>query len=530
MWQGTAESGLTGGMILTEWMNELDFVSMTLGNHEYDWGEDVIRENLEIAEFPFLAINIYDKSTGKLADYCTPSVMIERDGIQIGIIGAIGDCYTSISADMVSGVEFKVGADLTALVKAESDRLRALGADLIVYSLHDGYGTSNSSASSITSSKLSSYYDTALSDGYVDICFEAHTHQKYVYYDSYSVYHVQGGGENYGISHVEIAVNILTGANKLSEAEVVRNSVYSQYEDDAATEAIEEKYSDTISKAYEVLGTVSTKQSSSVVADIVSELYLEAGLERWGDEYDIVLGGGYIKTRSPYDLAANTSVVYADVYSLLTFDNAIVLCKVSGSKLLSQFVETTNSNYHNTYSEYGNSIKSSISSSATYYVVVDTYTAYYAYNGLTIVDWYDDGVYARDLLAEEIKSGRFDNGSSSGGSSGGNSGSTTDYTLTSISDALAIGKALAADQETSEIYYIKGIVQSVANTTYGNLYLADEDGNEIYIYGLYDTLGNRYNSMSSKPIAGDTIIVYGHIYNYNGKTIEIKNATLLESL
>ena len=35
------------------------------------------------------------------------------------------------------------------------------------------------------------------------------------------------------------------------------------------------------------------------------------------------------------------------------------------------------------------------------------YTAVYAPNGLTIVDYYDEGIHARDLLAEAIKSGRF---------------------------------------------------------------------------------------------------------------------------
>ncbi len=217
MWQGTAESNLTGGVIITEWMNELDFVSMTLGNHEFDWGEDAIRENLEVAEFPFLAINIYDLDTKKLADYCTPSVMIERDGIQIEIIGAIGDCYSSISSDMVENVESKVGYELTALVRAESEKLRSEGADLIVYSLHDGYGNSSSSTGSISSSNLSSYYNQALSNGYVDVVFESHSHQYYTLVDSYDVYHVQGGGENYGISHVEIEVNSVNGKNNVSK-------------------------------------------------------------------------------------------------------------------------------------------------------------------------------------------------------------------------------------------------------------------------------------------------------------------------
>lgn len=517
MWQGTAESNLTGGLLVTEWMNAMDFVSMTLGNHEYDWGEDVIRENYAVAEFPFLAINIYDKSTGKLADYCTPSIMIERDGIQIGIIGAIGDCYSSISSDMSAGVEFKVGSALTALVKAESDRLRAAGADLIVYSLHDGYGRGNSSEGVISPSKLSSYYDSSLSNGYVDVCFESHTHQSYVYYDAYRVYHVQGGGENSGISHVEMSINLVTGKKTTNTAEVVRNSVYSQYEDDADTEAIEDKYAETIEKANDVLGIVSTKQPSSVVEDIVSELYLEVGLDRWDDEYDIVLGGGFIQTRSPYDLASG-EVTYADVLSILPFDNRLVLCSVKGSKLKSQFLETTNSDYHITCSDYGNSIRNNISSSATYYVVVDTYTAFYSYNGLTIVDWYDDGVYARDLLAEEIKSGRFYESHDS-------------YTLTSISDVLMIGAELAAGEQTTDCYYVKGTIVSAPDQTYGNLYLEDKYGNQIYVYGLYDQSGNRYNAMSTKPVEGDTVVVYAQILNYQGNgytKLELLDATLIE--
>ena len=522
MWQGAAESNLTNGKILTEWMNALNFVSMTLGNHEYDWGEDAIRENLAIAEFPFLAINIYDKTTGKLADYCTPSVVVECDGIQIGIIGAIGDCYSSISSDMVSNVEFKIGSELTALVKAESERLRAEGVDLIVYSLHDGYGSSNSSASSISSSSLSSYYDTALSNGYVDLVFEGHTHQSYVLYDTYNVYHMQNGGENKGISHVEITFNFANGKKTVNQAEVVKNSVYGSYAEDPDTEALEDKYADVIDMAYTIIGKVSSYQSSSTVADIVAELYLKAGLERWGDKYNIVLGGGFLKTRSPYNLYAG-NVTYSDVLSLLPFDNQIVLCSIKGKYLSSKFINTTNSDYHNAYSTYGNSIKNSVSSNTTYYVIVDTYTAFYAPNNLTIIDYYDAGVFARDLLAEEIKNGRFD----TSGGSGSGSGSTDSYTLTSIPEIIAIGKNLSSGDQTSENYYVKGTIKSIDNTTYGNMYIKDENDNELLIYGLYDQSNNRYDSMSSKPQVGDTIIVCGPILYYNGKTVEIKNGTLI---
>ena len=518
MWQGAAESNLTNGLILTDWMNSMGFVSMTLGNHEYDWGEDKIRQNLAAAEFPFLAINIYDKSTGRLADYCTPSVVVERDGIQIGIIGAIGDCYSSISADRVTGVEFKTGSQLTTLIQNESTRLRNLGVDIIVLSLHDG----------------TSGYDTSLSNGYIDVCFEGHTHDDYVKTDSYGIYHVQGGGDNEGISHVEIFFNFVNNSSKVTVAEFVSTSIYKNMADDPETEAIEDKYADIIEYAYSTLGTVSTTQSSSTVADIVSELYLKAGLERWGDKYNIVLGGGYISTRSPYSLTAG-SVTYSQVLSILPFDNQLVLCKISGSDLKSKFINTTNSNYHNTYSDYGNSIRNSVTASDTYYVVVDMYTAVYAPNRLTIVEYYDDGVFARDLLAAEIKAGRFDQSGGNGGSGGGsNSGepgggnTTEEYTLTSIPEIISIGKALGINGITSSNYYVKGRITSVSNSTYGNVNIVDENGNTLLIYGMYDTNGTRYDSMTSKPRVGDTIIVCGPIYYYNGTTVEIKNSTLID--
>ena len=404
-WQGTAESNLTGGKILTEWMNELGFVGMTLGNHEFDWGEAAIRENLAVAEFPFLAINVYNKKTGKLADYCTPSVMVECGGIQVGIIGAIGDCYSSISSDKVRDVEFKVGAELAALVEDEAARLRAEGADLIVYSLHDGYDNNTSGEKYVANTAIRGYYTPSLSNGAVDLVFEGHSHKNYTLIDSYGVYHLQGGGENKGISHVEISVNTVNGNNKVLEAEFVNANSYASLADDEATEELEDKYSDVIDYSYSVLGNVSKYYDDDALEDKVAELYLKAGLEKWGDEYDIFLGGGFLRTRSPYNLSSGNTT-YADILSLLPFDNEIVLCSIKGYKLNRQFVNNSSSDYHIYLSDYGNGLKNSISNNETYYVIVDSYTALYAYNELTIIEYLDYSTFARDLIADEIEAGR----------------------------------------------------------------------------------------------------------------------------
>ena len=148
MWQGGAESNMTKGQIMTDWMNALDFTAMTIGNHEYDWGSQHIRANSQIAEFPFLAINIYDSATNERVDYCEPSVVVEAGGLQIGIIGAMGNHYTSIAPDKCADVYFKTGSQLTALVKEESTRLQAQGVDFIVYVIHSDQSDYDSTLSS----------------------------------------------------------------------------------------------------------------------------------------------------------------------------------------------------------------------------------------------------------------------------------------------------------------------------------------------------------------------------------------------
>ena len=376
----------------------------TLGNHEYDWGEELIEENAALAEFPILAINIFDRETNQRVEYCESSVVVEFDGFEIGIIGAIGDCYSSISGDKSGGIYFKTGRELTALVKQESDKLRAQGVDFIIYSLHDGFGQNKYSETKVTSSQLSSYYDTSLSDGYVDLVFEGHTHQRYVLVDEHGVYHLQNGGENKGISHVEIRLNSVTMSSDVNQAEFVEGSSYSYLSGDPLRDELLDKYKDDIAKGDEVLGELATSKHSNTIKAKVAELYYKKGLEIWGEEYDIVLGGGFISTRSPYDLQSGT-VKYSHLQSVLPFDNPLVLCSVKGSDLLSKFFESNNSNYYIYYEEFGSSVRENIDPEGTYYIIVDSYTSTYAYNRLTEIARLDGDIFARDLLAEYIKNG-----------------------------------------------------------------------------------------------------------------------------
>ena len=386
MWQGTSESNLTRGRIITDWMNSLGFVSMTIGNHEFDWGEDAIKENLALADFPFLAINVYDRASDTRVDYCTPSVTFECGEASIAIIGAIGDCYSSIAGDKVENIYFKTGNELNALIRAESERLRADGVDFIILSIHDGSA------------------DASLSAEHVDLVFEGHTHKSYVKPDAHGVYHLQGGGDNDGITHAEAVINFVTGDSTVTTAEVVWASTYSTYSSDALVDSLMEKYASEVAKANEVLGKNSVYRTGDWLRALVARLYFEEGFKAWGEKYDIVLGGGYLSVRAPYNLSSG-EVKYADLQSLFPFDNRLDLCTIKGKDLKSKFINTSNSNYFVFYGEYGQSVRYNIDDNATYYIIVDSYTSSYAPNRLTVVDSLADDLFARDLLAEYIKNG-----------------------------------------------------------------------------------------------------------------------------
>lgn len=409
MWQGTVESSSNKGQLMTEWMNAVGFSSMTLGNHEYDWGSNVLTTNSDLAEFPFLAINV--TYNGMPVDYCQSSTVVERGGVKIGIIGAIGDCLSSISGDYTSGLKFATGSALTALVMAEADRLRNEdGCDFIVYSIHDGGdGYSSNVTHKVTNSDMT-WYDSSLSNGYIDLVFEGHSHQRYTLQDEYGVYHLQGGGENKYVSCAEVSFNTVTKEYAVTPKHIGTGTyANSSLDDDPIVEQIFNKYFPD-SNPYDTIGTNRSYKSSKAVCDTVAQLYYLKGIEQWGSKYDIVLGGGFLKARSPYNIYAG-NVTYADLFSILPFDNELVLAKIKGSDLISKFLNADNlecTNYnHRDYHIYATINASSVSANKDYYIIVDSYTSTYAPNKITEVARLDGGIYARDLLAEFVQAGNW---------------------------------------------------------------------------------------------------------------------------
>ena len=66
-------------------MSALHYDSMTVGNHEYNFGLQVLEKARREAKFPWLSANTYD--TGKGTTHYQPYIVKEVQGVRIGVLG-----------------------------------------------------------------------------------------------------------------------------------------------------------------------------------------------------------------------------------------------------------------------------------------------------------------------------------------------------------------------------------------------------------------------------------------------------------
>ncbi len=103
--QGTPFYSVFKGEVEVELMNEMGYDAATLGNHEFDFGLDNLKDLLEEADFPFVCTN-YDFSRTKLRRLVKPYLIIKKAGLRIGVIG-LGACPDGlVQAKNYAGMKF----------------------------------------------------------------------------------------------------------------------------------------------------------------------------------------------------------------------------------------------------------------------------------------------------------------------------------------------------------------------------------------------------------------------------------------
>ena len=108
---------------------------MTVGNHEFDDGPEVLRGFMDAVNFPVLMSNADVSGEEMLAGALEKSKIIDVNGTKIGLIGLTPE-DTDELASPGPNVMF---TDPVAAVQGEVDLLTAAGVDKIIVLSHSGY-------------------------------------------------------------------------------------------------------------------------------------------------------------------------------------------------------------------------------------------------------------------------------------------------------------------------------------------------------------------------------------------------------
>jgi 5'-nucleotidase/UDP-sugar diphosphatase len=135
-WTGPAISTWFQGLSMVEVMNAMGYAASAIGNHEFDFGLDVLKTRLSEADFPYLSANLR-----KLSDDSTPTdlgiqayTIVDVDGIRVGITG-LTTYETATSTDPANIRDFTFINYAVALEEVVP-QARAAGAEIILVAAH----------------------------------------------------------------------------------------------------------------------------------------------------------------------------------------------------------------------------------------------------------------------------------------------------------------------------------------------------------------------------------------------------------
>ena len=144
--QGTLFYTYYKGALAAEMMNQMGYDGMTVGNHEFDDGPEVLKGFMDAVEFPVLMSNADVSGEPLLADTLAKSAVIERGGEKIGLIGLTPED----TDELASPGENITFSDPVAAVQGEVDKLTAAGVNKIIVLSHSSYGVDQKVAAGTT--------------------------------------------------------------------------------------------------------------------------------------------------------------------------------------------------------------------------------------------------------------------------------------------------------------------------------------------------------------------------------------------
>ncbi|MFW5972579.1 MAG: bifunctional metallophosphatase/5'-nucleotidase [Bacteroidota bacterium] len=317
--------------VLLEAADFLEYDAMVLGNHEFNFGLDLLNRRIDQTRTPILAANVYEHGTRQPA-YPT-YVIKDVDGVRIAVVGLTTPGSAVWDRPRVAGrLEFGDGIEAAHRFVAE---VRERGADIVIALAHTGYeGTTSYPTDDLGEENFGRVLAETV-DG-VDLVVTAHTHQTIgstvVGPDGRTVAVMQPG--RWG-SHLGIAE--LTIVRGEGTAEVVDHSVNLQSVEHVpghpAIEALAENAHQAVRAVMaKPLATTSTEWSSSRARlEPSAAIALVHAAQRYAT-------GAQLSAAAAFNTSATLgpdAITLGQLTRLYPYENALYVVNISGADLRS---------------------------------------------------------------------------------------------------------------------------------------------------------------------------------------------------
>lgn len=305
------ESNTYKGAQMIEAWNAAGLDYATFGNHEFDFGPDVLRQRMGESKFKWLAANVIDKTTGKLFADTPEFVVREFDGVKIGMFGILlpETLQTSRPGPNV---------DITnpcATAARVVPRIHAAGAQVII---------------ALTHLSMAEDKQLARCSG-VDLIIGGHEHTLLESMAGHApIFKMTSDARELG--RIDLNINRSTGKLESIDWEVI--PVTKDTAEDSSFVAINEKYGELLKSLEQPVGRtdvtlgmksedVRTRETN--MADFVADAFREAT----GADVALVNGGSI---RADTEIAPGV-LTKRSILSILPFNNKILKAQISGATL-----------------------------------------------------------------------------------------------------------------------------------------------------------------------------------------------------
>jgi 5'-nucleotidase/UDP-sugar diphosphatase len=305
MIQGNNWANLSQGESVIELMNLIGFDAMVVGNHEFDFGQEVLKRRISEASFPVLGANVRGMEGLK------PYVIKELEGIKVAVIGVVTeDTPVSTSPKNVMGLEFLSPFSVTEkYIRELRDRV-----NLIVVLSHIGFSV-----------------DRKLAEGVkgIDVIVGGHSHTrvaKPVRIGGTLIAQAWEHGKALGVLDLTVQNGKLVEWD--GHLEDIRPK---QGDEDPKVQSLVEDYSRKVNSVMDVtigetgveLDGENVRRKETNLGDLIADILREVS----GADAAIINGGGIRASLKQGEIKIK------DIYTILPFDNYVVSIKLTGEQI-----------------------------------------------------------------------------------------------------------------------------------------------------------------------------------------------------